>query len=1135
MRAKPAMVKEIEKGLKAALAKVGGRSEAGKPAGQMELTIREIVEVELGLTLLSELAPGSSARSLWALLTGYSFPLPASGCPPSEKVRMVSIARHLLLPFKSPRRWEQALARYCKVSERLRLYDVDLQTGRYCLRAVSLYPERQALYAQLYRQPVPHVERKLRMATAGRYRCSDGRRRVAVTIADDLPLPGPPQGYQLPRRDQHPALTISWEELIATAGWMDEEEARRGLPPRHWRQTLERVRLCLSPTEDSPFCEARELVLQGTLHLVGMVGAGKTTLMDVLAVWAARQRRRVALVVGDVTSLLERVQYFHQLGLSAAPVLGATNRSKHRRRLHQILSTVHGVHPLLHEHIGLDYTGTACLLDGFRREESRPFRLDPRPCLALRKIREDEEEEEIWQEEQLEGEEGEHVGGGGSYACPFYAVCPYHLAQHELVEAAIWVATPQSLIYTSVDPQLCPSRLRFLELVYRLCDLVVVDEADRVQVQLDELFNPSLTLVSQGGDSWLGKLFDRVSAALYRAGLGQVSDDRVLAWVKKLHSAQQAALNLYGLLLGQPALRSWIEEQRSYFSAFTLLEKLTIAVCGLADSEQPYSDKRYQEFWQALALFLDDPLGEYGEHELADLARQSINLTQQEAVRERLCRWLERQPHVCLDRQELTTWALRLQFALMLEVLADSLDTLIRDWRQVEALFGLEGSSTALFYSPPPDYAPWLPDAPMGNILGFQYVHTTDQANGPGELRFFRCIGVGRWLLLHLHDFLAAENLAGPHVVLLSGTSWAGSSPIYHLQLPVHGVLLPPQEELEAIAQSQFAYCFSRDERTQEAIAISGKQGQARLLALENLVWDLAHQEHLGQQLLPSRLERLRASLPEDRQRILLVVGSYQEAEHVYRALVKHYYLAHGQVAYLVPDDAEFEHSWSGHNDGLQRGMVSRFSSREAWLLVAPLQAIERGHNILTDEGKAAIGAVCFLVRPHPRPDDIQYTLHAMNYWAIQHDADQQWWSSLYEAGFGDLEALGKRFRGAAFAQWQHLLRTPLRYSSLPLRERQALIWSLLVAIWQVIGRLVRGGCPARVLFCDKRFAPRQATYGEDDRESSSLIVGMLSVLGPYFDPESPLPQRDKHLVHILYGPLYQGLKEMQEKGLSYE
>lgn len=70
--------------------------------------------------------------------------------------------------------------------------------------------------------------------------------------------------------------------------------------------------------------------------------------------------------------------------------------------------------------------------------------------------------------------------------------------------------------------------------------------------------------------------------------------------------------------------------------------------------------------------------------------------------------------------------------------------------------------------------------------------------------------------------------------------------------------------------------------------------------------------------------------------------------------------------------------------------------------------------------------------------------------------------------------------------------------------------------MWQVIGRLVRGGCAAQVFFCDAKYAPHAANLEPGDRESTSLIIGMLGILRPYFDFSSELTPRKKDLVRVL-------------------
>lgn len=1124
MRTKENLWKDLINGLKPHLSgDIEGQD------SQSGLSIPEIGQVELGLFLLSTVAPRTPARALWVLLTGYPFASPEVLQMNAEQQRKVGIARHILLHFKSPRRWEQALTQYRKLSERVRLYDIDADLGSYSQRSISLFSQRDQLYAHILSQPVPYATHKIIWASAGEYICSDGRKRAAVTIPENFPLPLPPRDHTLVERRSHPALTVRWSSLLATARWMDRQTRRKGLPERNWLQTMQRVRLRISPNEESTFQPTKEIVFNQSMHMVGMVSAGKSTLMDVLAVWCALKDYHITLVVGDVLAGLDRVQLFLQLDIKAAPIIGVSNRSKHRHRLHRVLTSERAVHPLLHKHVGFDYTSTACLLDGLRHGQ-KPFQMDPQPCLNLYKVSTGDGDTE----EDDEQQSPDSLSSGKAQACPFYGVCPYHQGQRELVDAAIWVATPASLVYTHVAPQIHRELLRFLEMVYRRSDLIVVDEADRVQVQLDELFSPCLTLVDKGHDAWLGGLFAKVSEKLNQEGMAQFSEPYdVRSWLKNLHDAQGAVHSLYNLLLKERELTGWIDEIHDYFSGLLLLEKLTIEVCGITKEEDksPYDDPRFQEFWKPFATFLDDPLGVQSDHSLADLARQ-VMAVEDGQVRKRLQQWLQQQPHVTISEEMLPHYALRLEFAIMLEVLSDSLNSLLRDWKQVETVLGLESGSATLFHTPPDDYAALLPDAPMGNILGFQYLRKTTNPKEPGELRFFRCMGVGRWLLLHLHDFLAADGLAGPHALLLSGTSWAGTSPNYHLQLPVTGVLLAPEEEIEKVNQSVFKYAFQRDQQ-RVPIEISGKQGQERIDALEEMLHALAREQHVGDIRIPSLLEKKRNELPAGRQRILLLVGSYDEARLAYRYLVRLHPDWEKQAAYLVPDDSEFTSEWRGKDNRLHRGLVARLAETGAWLLIAPLLAVERGHNILNEEKKAAIGGAYFLIRPHPRPDDIHYIMHSINRWAIGTYNNQEVLATLCEETQPDLECVGKKFRLAAFSEWRRLLRTPLRYGTLLPLDRQALTWSQLVSMWQVIGRLVRGGCAAQVFFCDAKFAPRKANLESGDRESTSLILGILEVLRPYFDCSSNKTARDKDLVRILYGPFYRALEHMEREYLN--
>jgi len=269
--------------------------------------------------------------------------------------------------------------------------------------------------------------------------------------------------------------------------------------------------------------------------------------------------------------------------------------------------------------------------------------------------------------------------------------------------------------------------------------------------------------------------------------------------------------------------------------------------------------------------------------------------------------------------------------------------------------------------------------------------------------------------------------------------------------------------------------------------------------------------------------------LPAGRQRILLIVGSYDEAKHSGDFLNRLRSDWQGQVLSLVADDDEFESEWRGHEESLQRGLVHQFAETGAWILIAPLLAIERGHNILNNENAAAIGAAYFLVRPHPRPDDISFAIQSINRWALEHCDNLPWFADKNDKE-NDLTLIraGRIFRQAAYKRWRFLLRLPMIYSTLPSHERNALTWSQLVTIWQVVGRLIRGGSPARIFFCDAPFARRTALQDDKpDHASSSLLVSIIQVLRPYFTNAPNITPTDRALVQALYGPFYQAISRI--------
>ena len=417
-------------------------------------------------------------------------------------------------------------------------------------------------------------------------------------------------------------------------------------------------------------------------------------------------------------------------------------------------------------------------------------------------------------------------------------------------------------------------------------------------------------------------------------------------------------------------------------------------------------------------------------------------------------------------------------------------------------------------------------------------------------------LGVGRHLLTQLHKLLHAEGQAGPAVLLLSGTSWAGgnrlsreqdsarwidtSSPVFDVQVPVKGVLTQPQAELEAVRKSCFDL-VSLHTASGQPIAVSGTPTTVRHKNLE-LITDQLITPNDGLNMIERYWTRLARTWGDneldDRKRVLLVVNSYADAAVVASALsnrIRANGLSDWHVFCLVPDTQDSTGAsntahisapanTSGSYRQLPRSLIETFGrEKERSILVAPIRMVSRGHNILNSRHKAAISAIYFLHRPHPRPDDFSSTIGRINRFA----------TTCFNHGFGahdsmeSIESRARRMRFTAIGILRRSLDFRGGYSSLPPDYKAQFAWDMLAELWQTIGRGIRGGSPVFVGFVDYKFAPRSFDWQPGDpldTGNTSALVNALEQLALAMNPEhNPY---DHRVARLLYEPFYQALSQ---------
>ncbi|RPK56834.1 hypothetical protein EES43_23720 [Streptomyces sp. ADI96-02] len=1137
-------------------------------------------QVELGLYLQQELMPDAPAGSAWVLFSGYGF-AQAYGVPlPADVERTLRVARYSLWTLRRGRTWREALDRYQRFDARARGYDVPDTEAPAARREISVASDRFQVYDGLLRVAPPLAGKRPPVAGPGPHAFT-----VSRTLAEvDLPIvPSTPVvAHDL---DMVPAgggepLVFTRKDLERTAAEMDAAHARALRAGRtskkspRWLARLGDFEMSVKEPVDepgaasgkgkSPFRKDRDFTftVDSIQHLLGIVGAGKSTLRDIIAVHLAKLGKRTTVVVSDVAEVLKLVETYNlYTDDAAAPVLGSSGRERHAQRLHRRLAG-RGEHRLLaHDDPAFAYLGTSCALNVRRREATpsvEPLAFGEAPCSRLRP--------------PSDPRRGAYGGGRKSpwqkrlTTCPYWSVCPRHHGARVLVDAHIWVATPAGLIDASPPRPQNGERIRYLELACRRSDLMIVDEADRVQMQLDQVFAPAAVLASDEDKGLIDELTRHKIRELAASGRTQLSEREVQTFSAALNTATAATDRLYAMLVTDYDLRCWV--RTGYFSAWTLQLGLLDERYPLPEDGGPEHDNHAprEALGKRLDAFRDNPFGDRArrtDEEFGDLTvllNELLHTGNPENTRRRLAKvmdevfqlhpaymsarrqeyeearaeWQRRQeelrkraprtgreprktkPPKSPDdwREELAT---RFEFTLLLSALEPRLAMINAMWPRVEAALDLGYNQ---MYRRPLDYGPMVPEAPMGNVLGFQFRVSGEDQGGvrSGELTFFRCSGVGRELLRALPDLASVDGRPGAHLLLMSGSSWAGESSRYHIRVPVGVIIEPPSEVTERIAtESRMRFEFIDD--GDEKLRMSGSDPEDRPDKLRRIARYLGEGEHDLPEGGP--LERELLSLPSKRGRILLLVGSYVEARLVADTLHNLNQRWHDKVFCLVSDDEEVtpedEASSVNRARSLRRGDVEHLNEIEAEILVAPLLAVERGHNILNDDAEAAIGTVYFLARPNPHPDDLSLAVHALNDWMVR--ATTTGTFGAWVRGAGTVEEGANEVRRLARSRWYQVLARSMAWSRLG-DERVPVTWDMLVLMWQVIGRLVRGGVPARVVFVDAAFAPnRAATPERPDTPESSLLHSMLDVLDAYFEGDTATAE-ERFIARALYEPL---------------
>ena len=1003
------------------------------------MPLSRFAAIEAVLYLLSLTAPDADPTKAYLLFTQYQL-IGTTQCSNIEHT--LQQARFKLGYYRSQKYWQDDLREYRKKRyDAVRAFSIQqVDEKRSFSKAIGPYPypyeERAKEWVRFWPERVEDLKAPT-YAESGTYRYMYSlESEDSETVRVKLNCAGVDTAWSMPvEKNCRPPITISIKELLSTAEKMAE------ICPGDPCFTILKTNI-LKEVNGSTVQPCSELTIREVVNMVGMVGAGKSTLIKVLSFWFHQHGLRMAVVVDTVAETLSLQKYLSSLGVAASPLIGRSERMKYINQVSQpdeiCLSASYS-----------QYLTPACLIDGMDEQHDAAIVFGKEPCYSLKK-------------------------GNQHYLCPYFEQCSGTKMLRDCYTASVVVTTVAGFAASRVGT----ARETFLELAMRDFDLVVFDESDRVQKTLDHFFMPETSF-----NNYIRECAEDCSA--YMKLSSKHREENLAA--QRYDEMQRQSVTVLSCIVKSlhHELGAW--RKITYgdpFSALTLLDDLY-----QTETEFKIPHAVYQAIYNLIDMQDEERIRQSTLWAVLDSSCKSTD----EFFFDRMYQlWLtelgetfprpEKNKARKIQDARIKLILRLIYFDHFIRGLSDAYEASHETSYGQNELFGFLQTRFR-------QQQHFLPSALCGNLFGLK---KTDEE----DIILFRQFAFGRSLMKDL-PYLRTDqhgNPAGPHVILLSGSSWAEGSYEYHVNRPVNYILEADAEKRVFLEKTRFF-----ESGFLERISGAGDdQRVAQLRAATQKAVDLIISEY-----------KRKAG------KILLVVNSYAQALEVQQTLETALRKANcsARTCRMIADAINAP---SGE-DTVRRGEVSRFAQMNANILIAPAMAIERGHNIVDEYGHSALSAVFFMVRPMAVPDDIQQKGSKLN-GLVESHCKREPQESLF--------AYNARIRQFAARQWNKMSKTKaFGIAELSEDERKDVVATLFVLILQIFGRLARVTDVSRpaphVYFIDGAFRRRPEKAEDFD---------CLSELGQYL--EKLMTQKESsEIAKTLYAPFYQAYR----KDISYE
>ena len=1010
-------------------------------------------------------------------------------------------ARSILGESLTPRTVQAAALDFIADERDSRSFDIDADTLEFQARSEYDPDIRSAVHTLLDGLPAQQRTREF----------ADTSKHLVAHPSRDRTVPFRLNGLEFPEPEMHNRerlpvgpVTVSWMDLEALASELDGLDAEAGRQSRDWVGRLSDIVLRIRTS--SGLQNTDKLELNGLRHLIGKPGSGKTTLIIMLCILLARRGLRVAVFFTAIQVARDYLETLRGYDIDAGLLIGRATSThlRHANRLAELVATREGGGGFARSVEGVDLLAQSCPLPAFA--DSWP-------------------DHDLWRFGEAPCEGIFETGSAKPKLCPAWSLCGRVKSRRQLVRSPIWLGHIRGLD-TALPAHTSDERLRYFEMVSRSFDLVIVDEADEAQKSLDEYGAQILTLTGNVDSIHTSLLQTQSTLASNRTPV----NNALIRYLVRANEFQGFTLNLVEEIHSLQSDRQDLSnryEDKLLTVGFLLRE--AIRDIGHGGKLSPGLLSALSDLWETAMYFAfherdnenaawarvqrhKGALGRTAEEcqtiwsRLNSAFRQYLALDQAVAREKPLAEisgvFLE-----LLGGSDTRGITPQVRLLTMVGFTIASYQRLAREARYLALRGELpEGDSGLGLNVPSPELREAVPRSILGTFTSVRFRRLPETEGFEIDYLVMDCSP--RMLLHRLH------YNGGANVLLASATSALEPSSQYHVGRKPDFVLSPRSPQLGEV---RMYFQPKLDRRTRRPIRFSGG-GSVRNSNLRSMVTELATSGPSGK----SDLERTLSATftPSGKTRkAALVVNSYEQVRLVVDELVGANPSLSKQVLGVL-DSLPADHT---RNRFVTRGRVEEVGADPGVsVLVFPMGAIGRAMNIVftddEDGGRAAIGSIFFLTRPHPAAGDL-----GLMQSIVARETERLDLEDMRQLNLAEVEEAFRRRRSQTYGKIGRLLARPMAFSQLDDETRSTFAANLLVSIIQMVGRGIRRGMPVEVYFVDAAWAPNSA-LGEPESANSSTLVVMQDVLRRCLDSHDPV---EREIYREIYGPFAEAFREI--------